>query len=368
MCGIIGVIKKEDDGIPTQTSVLDYYRQQISRGTQGYGYIAFDETLRAYIRRQDEASISKALASKTARSIMFHHRIPTSTPNYSDTTHPIKVSHDELMYDYYVVHNGMISNDTKLHDEHVALGYEYNTTVVTKVQTATDVFQSEEWNDSEAFAIDLVRFIEGKQEEMKSKGSIAFICTQVNKESGEISRIFWGHNAGNPLTMHKTATTLILRSIGEAGVVKENEMYCIDYKTWEYTSFPAKIGEYLSVKNSYGNSGAGSYFGQKDYGTYGRYDIDDEGYGTGKLFGRETGEDEIITCAVDKKIRELEDELDEIAQQEEMILADIEYYEKTGYQVFVNEKKIELIKNRQDAQRVRSALDALEVDMSTVTT
>lgn len=362
MCGVIAVIKRKDDGVPTAPVVLDMFKKQITRGQQGFGYVAFDKDVRAYIRRQSRDEIEKALSQKSARSIMFHHRIPTSTPNLADTTHPIKVSHKELKYDYYVEHNGIISNDSVMHDEHVALGYEYNTTVVTEIKTSNDSYKSEQYNDSEAFAIDLVRFIEGKKEgDMDSRGSIAFIAIQVNKKTQVVERVFFGHNAGSPLTYHFTDTALILRSEGEAESVSENVIMALNLSNWEVTECEAKIGEYATVRNHYGSG----YYGGHNYNdpSNSNYEDSDEYYGVReKPIKPSYEEDEIISMELNKREEELEDQIQSLIEEEVQLLVDIEYYENSGSKEQADEARIQLAKNREKINNLEFEQSQLGVD------
>ena len=350
MCGVIAVFKKVDDGIPTAPVVLDYFKKQITRGQQGFGYVAFDDTVRAYIRRQNKEEIEKALSLKSARSIMFHHRIPTSTPNFSDTTHPIKVSHKELLFDYYVIHNGIISNDSILHDDHVAMGYVYNTTVITEIKTSNDRFKSEEYNDSEAFAIDLVRTIEGKQDTMLAKGSIAFIALQVDKKTQEVKRSFFGHNAGNPLSYHFTDNVLVLRSMGEEDEALENTLISLDFKTWEITENDFKIGEYATVKNYYNNNMGTRGNALDDYG----YEVDDGCYGKKDLKSHELSEIEIIDSEIDRQSNRLDELIENFLENEQQLIGDIAFYETAGSTEEATECRIQLSKNRETITRLEN--------------
>lgn len=358
MCGIIAVVKKEDDGVPTAPVIMNMFKQQIQRGQQGFGYVAFDKDVRAYIRRQNKEEIEKALSLKSARSIMFHHRIPTSTPNLADTTHPIKVSHKELRYDYYVEHNGMISNDSIMHDEHVELGYVYNTVVTTEVRTANDSFKNEQYNDSEAFAIDLVRAIEGKQEEMQSKGSIAFIALQVNKKTNEVLRVFFGHNAGNPLTYHFTQNALILRSEGEKESVSENRLISLQLSDWSIEDNEFKIGEYATVRNHYGS---GHYGGYNGYAPDDDVE-DDRMYGVGTRARPNKEEEEIISIELEKQEEKLEEEIQDLMETEIQLLADIQYYDESGDTALADDTRIQLSKNREKINDLEFQQSQLGID------
>lgn len=353
MCGLVTVVKRKDDGIPTAPVVLDFFKQQITRGQQGVGYVAFDNKVKAYIRRQSKDEIEKALEKKTARSIMFHHRIPTSTPNLADTTHPIKVSHEELLFDYYVTHNGIISNDSVMHDEHVALGYVYNTVVQTTVKTVNDKFVREEWNDSEAFAIDLCRFIEGKQEKMQSRGSIAFVALQVTKKDGTVKRVYFGHNTGNPLTCDFTDDSLILRSVGGTDEVRENTLCSLDMATWEATGFETPIGEHAISRNNFA--------GYPD-----RFNSDDFEYPDYVEHKENISEAEIIKIELDMQSSKLDDKIQDLLDEEAQLIEEIDTCLANGQLDLANQTRIELAKNREKIAKLEEQQAQLGVD--TITT
>lgn len=330
MCGIIAVAKRENNGKNTASEVLAMFEQQRERGVQGFGYVSFDEKVKKYARFSQEVDVRKSLSSNEAISMLFHHRIPTSTPNYADTTHPIKVSHDELLHDYYVIHNGMISNDSIMHDEHVALGYEYNTTVRTEIKTLNNSFVQEQWNDSEAFAIDLVRFIEGKQDKIKSKGSIAFIALQVDKKNSTALRMYFGHNEGNPLTFNCSDGQFVLRSKGEKYMIQPDTLQYLDLKTWTYSSVDVPIGEwYIARPSTYGNNNADRFKDgfppyDDDY-----YNTSDSGYGKKNRYKKADDIDvEIILKESDRLVSKLTTEIEEIDGKIEVVSNDIDYYEE----------------------------------------
>lgn len=135
MCGLLTVIKKEKDDKKTSVHIKNMLALQIQRGRQGFGYVAFDNTLDSYVRKETQQEIESCLLQTDTKSIMFHHRFPTSTPNLEDCAHPIFVSHKELKHDYYLTHNGVISNCDGLKTIHNKLKYEYTTEVLTKTMS-----------------------------------------------------------------------------------------------------------------------------------------------------------------------------------------------------------------------------------------
>src|SRR5688572_20172174 len=117
MCGII--YARRFDGKAVGEIVAKRYRAQRSRGHAGFGYAAVGEAV-AVRRAEIERHILEPLTASRASEILFHHRLPTSTPNVLDATHPIVVSHVSLTHEYYVVHNGIIDNADELHATHSA--------------------------------------------------------------------------------------------------------------------------------------------------------------------------------------------------------------------------------------------------------
>ncbi len=376
MCGIIAQVKRKDDGVRTNSNILGMFQQQISRGTEGFGFVSFNETVNAYIRRSKKEEIENAVLKDNARSFLFHHRIPTSTPNYADTTHPIKVTHEELSYDYFVIHNGIISNDTLLHEQHVALGYEYMTTVLEEIRTANSKISHESYNDSEAFAIDLVRFIEGKQEKMKSRGSIAFIALQVDKKNNKVVRVFWGRNGGNPLSILLTKDQLILRSLGETTEVKENVLYSLTLKTWKTEESDVSIGEYAtSRKYDYGDYRRTSMGFQQSHEQYGGYN-DDEWDGSSdrnyskndNAYGLRDDEDEgVVSQFVENKIKFIEERIDELYEENNQLLEDVSYAKANKDEDNVSKIRQNIAKNLERINTLEIEIEMLQTGIEDVT-
>ena len=104
------------------------------------------------------------------------------------------------------------------------------------------------FNDSEAFAIDLVNYIEGKQKTIESVGTISFIAIQTEK-NGKVTNVFYGHNAGNPLIEENDKTLFCLRSLGVGGGLKTlpiDILYRLDWNTQEITEEKVVIGNQFS--------------------------------------------------------------------------------------------------------------------------
>lgn len=227
MCGIVAGFSKK--GKPLGKSVMKRYEAQEQRGSQGFGYTAYyKDGIGGKVsvgRSTDEKGIREAIMKEHSSMINFHHRYPTSTPNLLEATHPIYVSHDELDYDYFVVHNGVIRNSDELRKKHEELGYIYNTIIEVETMThftskrnGNKSYQSlskiEKFNDSESLAIEVARCLDGMTRTIDTVGTCAMVAWQINKETGKLKSISYGHNAGNPLTITDNKDHFFLTSIG----------------------------------------------------------------------------------------------------------------------------------------------------------
>lgn len=205
MCGLVGVWSKK--GRPVKDRVIDLYTRQKKRGTDGFGYLAIHKGKLVNIgRAKTEAGIKSLLNKETAEIILFHHRFPTSTVNTIGTTHPIKVENDELEYDYYFAHNGVITNHSWLKSVHEKLGYIYHTehTEVESVRYSdgrVELIEDKKvkYLDSEALAIELARFCDGKSDEIDARGAVAFWGIRLIKGTNDVDRIYFGKNMGRDL-------------------------------------------------------------------------------------------------------------------------------------------------------------------------
>lgn len=347
MCGIIAIIKRKNDGVNTAAAIVGMLKSQIARGNQGFGYIGFDDELKSYVRRETRTEIEDCLEGNQCQSIVFHHRWPTSTPNYADCTHPIKISHEELEYDYYVVHNGMISNDTVLHDKYVEEnGYKYTTTIENIVRTENNIKKFVKWNDSESLAINLARYIEGKEDKIAAKGSIAFIATQVDKTTKKIKNIFFGRNT-NPLTILFTENSLVLRSEGEKEEIASNLMYSLDIENWTISEKECDIGEIMSQKYpTYG--GRHSIEDEMEYLDAGRY-ISTPAV---KVYAPSNYTDDLIDDASAIELSRLDEKAEKIEDEIAQWQSDIDFYK--GH------------KNHKVAKEAKNNISRLKVELEQI--
>lgn len=284
MCGILWV--KRLDNLTAQRQVLKRYSKQAHRGTEGFGYIGVKSNgvTSTLQRTQFEHEIRQKLGASTLTEILFHHRYPTSTPNVPESAHPLLVANHELAYNYYVVHNGVITNDDELREKHLKMGYAYATEIKTQFRTRKGhVYNIEtQYNDSEAFAIELARTIEGLQSECMAKGAIAYIAYQVEKTSGKVVAMYFGTNGGHPLTMQWNKQFIVIASEG-GKAIEANKGFRLDPATNEvvevavklqpmytYTSMGYTTGNHLLNKPREFNDSMGMYDSLGSYVNNGR--------------------------------------------------------------------------------------------------
>ena len=199
------------------------YKQQKSRGQQGFGYVSVDKDLGVKsVRTTTEKGIREHLEKEDAPIILFHHRYPTSTPNVVESAHPILVKNDLLEYNYLVLHNGVIRNSLSLRAKHLALGFQYNTDleITETIEWKTpkgQIYREEEeprtiFNDSETLAIETALAIEGKKPTIDTLGSVACLVLQINKSTGKAVSFYYFRNEGNPLLVTSKAEGFVLAS------------------------------------------------------------------------------------------------------------------------------------------------------------
>lgn len=254
MCGLIFAQRR--DKMPVGKAVLKRYHKQRERGKEGFGFLTIDKGKIGGIHRfEKEADATLALGESKSSNILFHHRIPTSTPNYKDMTHPIVVKNKLLDKDYYVIHNGVLQNEDDLKEKHEDMGFVYTTAMkeISIVETISGRTESvkEMYNDSEAMAIELALYLDGKQNTIDTRGTVAFICVEADK-SGTVLNIHYGNNGMNPLVVENNRDLLFIKSSGDGVKVDSNEILTINYITGEKTFKLVDIGlKYLPVSTPY---------------------------------------------------------------------------------------------------------------------
>jgi predicted glutamine amidotransferase len=268
MCGIITIIRK--DGKNAVKQVLKAYESQKTRGVEGFGFVA--SSLKGKIdritRTESENEIRKELKAITASSlIMFHHRQPTSTPNFAEVAHPIRVSNLNLRYNYYVIHNGVIMDSQKLKEKHEKQGFNYSTSIRKEWITSGKTYYSTMFNDSESLAIELANGIEKSQNKLDISGSIAFVAIQTTKDDSQVLKVFYGRNERSPLKLDESKDFMRLASEGSGKEIDEHTLYELDLKTLKTTSREFMFGD--KQDNPYGYN---------DYSLWDRYGYDESDF------------------------------------------------------------------------------------------
>ena len=267
MCGIVTAVHLK--GGRVSKKVKEEYEKQKSRGSEGFGFASIDnEGIVSVQRSETEHKILKSLKHDGASIVMFHHRFPTSTINVEECTHPIFVSHEDLDYDYYIVHNGVIRNDDELKKKHETLGYVYRTELKVNSNTTyksaysdmsyvvTDK-ETSEYNDSEALAIEIARFLDGASNKIDAVGTIAFICYKVHKSGknkGRLIAMYYGRNGGNPLCYSTEGNIMLLKSVGGTPL-DINKIYSIVFEVDGKFTKDFVYGETISQAVGYETEG-----------------------------------------------------------------------------------------------------------------
>lgn len=247
MCGLTYYHQKDSQTVAPP--ILKRYSQQKERGNEGFGFVSFSlDTLEAnkFFRCAEEKEVIEELTKlkdlkEKTNAILFHHRNPTSTINIAECAHPIKVDNPELADIYFVVHNGVIHNASKLKEIHEKLGYKYNTEIIkeetwTTAEPNRVIYTMKDddriaFNDSEAVAIELARFIEGKQDTVDAKGSMALIALRMGRDN-KVKGLYYGHDYMSPLFLEQNKESFCLKSVGAyKDDVEKHMLYHLDYAT-----------------------------------------------------------------------------------------------------------------------------------------
>ncbi len=221
MCGIVYRKSFLDENVAQ--SILQMYKNQRSRGTEGFGF--YIPKTNKIEHETIEQNMVKLLKRTNANEMLFHHRMPTSTDNVMNACHPFKVKIGKK--EYVVVHNGYLFNDDELKKRHYKLGYKYSS-----------IQPNGQFNDSEALAYDIALTLSGKQKKLKAEGAIAFIAQSEGKT-------YFGRNTQSPLHYHINDKFVTIRSEGKGANIKPDTLFTFykgklterDFKIPEYTYY-----------------------------------------------------------------------------------------------------------------------------------
>lgn len=251
MCGI--VYKKSFNGQPVNQAIVQMYKHQRSRGTEGFGFFLPEQDRLAHNTK--EQRILKLLQDQRyqATEVMFHHRFPTSTDNVQNSCHPFSTRANKHVFDhnYVLVHNGVVTNASTLKIKHEALGISY-------VSEGHDG----RFNDSEALLYDVALYLEGKQDKLEAAGSIAFIC---KREDG---KTYFARNYGSPLVYELTSRGLTIRSEGTGQQVVTNKLYEFLEDQRSFILTPLVIAGWGGTTTTSGSTSQGYTYDYDDYDEY----------------------------------------------------------------------------------------------------
>lgn len=255
MCGLLFIRNREGKACK---AIQRRFRQQKERGVNGFGYLTVKNGMIEHVARStNENGIMDALKKETSNTILFHHRTPTSTENYEEVTHPFFISDERFKHDYYIIHNGVISNWEVLYEKYKKDGYrfltemkEYSSVAFPNIENSLYEFDEEiKINDSETLAINLAQYFEGMTDTIEARGTIAFIAVKATKD-GKVLELIYGHNGGNPLTLEKDKTVFALRSKGGKDLPVDI-MYFMDWNTGDTVEKEVKIGEFYGRRTGF---------------------------------------------------------------------------------------------------------------------
>lgn len=238
MCGIIHAKNLTGDH-PVNNLVKILYQNQKDRGQQGFGFVGLSKERIGTYRATAERNIMKYLNAHQYDEIIFHHRLPTSTGNTLKSAHPFVIGIDDRRY--YFVHNGVIQNADELKQKHLKKGILYSSQ------------EGSSFNDSEALAWDVCLWLSRRQQKVEAKGSVAFVCLAVSKNSNRAERLYFYRNSEAELKIYRDRTLFLLASEGNYAPVKRNLLYFWDYRERQIRrGKPLAIDSVVSFTYDYG--------------------------------------------------------------------------------------------------------------------
>lgn len=259
MCGIAACFSK-DAAFNAIHVVRDRFEKQKSRGTSGFGLALLEGTKLVTHRETELDQARKMLSAYRSNVAFFHHRLPTSSENRIDQTHPILIQGGKLKRKYLFLHNGVLSNYFELYDKHIAEGYEYSTEYLESHDKKKNI-DYVRWNDSETLGYEVAKFVEGVSESIEAKGSAAFILVELGgKKFGTLRRVHFGRNNLNPLKIEVAASVITLASEGKGADVPSGKLWTFDVHSQKTEEKPMEIPTSYSYK-SYDWKGSGKFGG-----------------------------------------------------------------------------------------------------------
>lgn len=219
MCGIIFVDGKNPEQAKTATRIQ--FRNQVERGQQGFGIVEIKKGIKKpkIHRALYTSPAMEALDSVRSSSILFHHRIPTSTGNTIKGTHPYRVQKNGRKM--FVIHNGVLQNEDAVLEKldikpHTLHSYSEE----GKGDNVTYRF-----NDSEALALDFIDAICTGRKKLYAEGSIALLAYEP-----ALNTVWMYRNEGNPLKVFNEGGIFMAASQAPTteGSIKSESLYKYD--------------------------------------------------------------------------------------------------------------------------------------------
>lgn len=252
MCGIITSISFNKEKFNNIQRVLQQFKSQRFRGTNGFGFISVNKDKKkvVFYRSKDEDNIKERLLENDVTDsdiLMFHHRIPTSSPNTPLSNHPIPINSKGLDFKYFLIHNGNVSNCSDLKEEHEKLDIHYNTEIEVKDRWEDTI--SKQYNDSESLGIELALLVERKKETLDVRGDIACFLLQMTRDNKPLNLIFFRN--GNPINFYRNQAGIFFSSEGKGEKLKRNKLFILNLSNYKLTSVDFKILSFTTSKKPF---------------------------------------------------------------------------------------------------------------------
>lgn len=223
------------NGSPVNNLVWEQYQKQKARGTEGFGVFDGRHTVKAALEKRMKRWFKRG--KNDTDLLLFHHRYPTSTINVKRAAHPFNTGDYFGATKYVLVHNGVIRNPDDVKKGHDELGITYQS-----------VLQDGSYNDSESLLWDMALTLEGKQEDLKAYGGVAFVCIKL--VDNKPSKLYFGRNYGRPLNLDRSKDSILLSSEGAGAEIKEGQLYTYNYElnrlTHKHFRIPAYNPDYYN--------------------------------------------------------------------------------------------------------------------------
>lgn len=254
MCGIAYL--HDLNGQKVNKKIFKAYLAQRGRGMEGFGFYIPKHNKMAHHTTEKRIKTLLNKPENISSEILFHHRMPTSTPNTRNSCHPFSTKDyfASINRQFVMVHNGYLYNDDELKANHKKLGITY----ASKQNDGR-------FNDSEALLYDLALYATGQQDKIQARGAVAFIMVEYDTASNKPIALHFGRNS-SPLRMVLDKNTPIrLASEGAGEPIKNHTWYTYNYSTKKLTQKAVNFPDHYYVFTT-------SYRDNHSYSPYYGYD------------------------------------------------------------------------------------------------